>query len=193
VLAIIGPSGSGKSTLLHCLAGILLADSGSVSFRGQNLAMLSAGERSKLRRKDFGFVFQFGQLVSELTAEENVALPLILSGMKRSKALAVGRDRLAELGLAKIAAKKPGTISGGEAQRVAVAKSLAAVPTVIFADEPTGALDTSNGEIVLDALLGHGRDAGAAIILVTHDREVAARASHVLHLRDGAVQAEVGS
>lgn len=142
-LAIMGPSGSGKSTLLHALAGIELPDSGTVSFNGLELTTMSDAERTILRRRDFGFVFQFSQLVPELTALDNVAVPLLLDGMAKSKAYYQAAEWLEKVGLYDHAQSLPGQLSGGEAQRVAIARALCPKPSVLFADEPTGALDSS--------------------------------------------------
>ncbi|MGW1378105.1 ABC transporter ATP-binding protein, partial [Streptomyces sp. NPDC002446] len=169
VVAVMGPSGSGKSTLLHCLAGIIGPDSGTVRYRDRELTAMSDTERSALRRADFGFVFQFGQLVPELTAVENVALPLRLNGTKRKEAERQARDWLQRLEVDDVAAKRPGEISGGQGQRVAVARALVTRPRVVFADEPTGALDSLNGERVLTLLTDAARDTSAAVVLVTHE------------------------
>lgn len=143
VVAVMGPSGSGKSTLLHCLAGIVTPDRGTITYAGRELSAMSDAERSALRRTEFGFVFQFGQLVPELTCVENVALPLRLAGAKRKEAERTARHWLERLEVDNVGAKRPGEVSGGQGQRVAVARSLAGSPKVIFADEPTGALDSS--------------------------------------------------
>ncbi|MGD0246006.1 MAG: ATP-binding cassette domain-containing protein, partial [Streptosporangiaceae bacterium] len=138
IVAVMGPSGSGKSTLLHCLAGILVPDEGEAWFDGQRLDSLSDDRRSALRRDRFGFVFQSGQLVPELTAEENVALPLLLSGTRRGPAMAAARRWFPVLGLDGLEGRRSGELSGGQAQRVALARGLVAEPEVLFADEPTG-------------------------------------------------------
>jgi putative ABC transport system ATP-binding protein len=187
-VAITGPSGSGKSTLLHCLAGVLLADSGVVSFRGQRLDELSVDERTRLRRVNFGLVLQFGQLVPELTAVENVALPLLLEGRSRSDAAAAATQWLDRLEVGDMALSRPGAMSGGEAQRVAIARALVTSPDVVFADEPTGALDTVTGELALEVLVKATRETGAALVLVTHDNRVAAVADREVVLRDGVVE-----
>ncbi len=186
VLALLGPSGSGKSTLLHCLAGILRPDRGEVWYRGSRLDNRSDDARSRLRRDDFGFVFQFGSLVPDLTAVENVALPLRLAGNRRRPAEARAREWLDKLGVADVAGKRPGELSGGQGQRVAVARALIAGPRVVFADEPTGALDSFNGELVMDELMGAARAQGASVVLVTHEARIAAYADRELVLRDGA-------
>ena len=189
VLALLGASGSGKSTLLHCLAGILRPDEGEVRYRGSRLDDRSDDARSRLRRADFGFVFQFGSLVPELTALENVALPLRLSGLRRRPAEEQAEHWLAELGVADVAASRPGQMSGGQGQRVAVARALVTGPRVVFADEPTGALDTLNGELVMDALLDAADQQGASVVLVTHEPRIAAYADREVVLRDGRLDA----
>jgi putative ABC transport system ATP-binding protein len=191
VLALLGPSGSGKSTLLHCLAGILRPDRGEVRYRGRRLDDLSDEARSRLRRSEFGFVFQFGSLVPELTAVDNVALPLRLAGTKRRTADERAREWLDRLEVREVADKLAGEMSGGQGQRVAVARALVAGPRVVFADEPTGALDSLNGELVMDLLIGAARQQGASIVLVTHEPRVAAYADREVVLRDGVLAAPV--
>jgi putative ABC transport system ATP-binding protein len=188
VLALMGPSGSGKSTLLHCLAGILTPDSGRVSFAGRDMSAMSDAERSTLRRTAFGFVFQFGQLVPELTCLENVALPLRLAGARRREAQRHAAEWLDRLEVSDVAAKRPGQTSGGQGQRVAVARALATEPRVVFADEPTGALDSLNGERVMRLLITAARDTGAAVVLVTHEARVAAYSDREAVVRDGRVR-----
>jgi putative ABC transport system ATP-binding protein len=153
ILAVMGPSGSGKSILLHCLAGILVPNSGEVIFDGQRLDAMREGQRSRLRRDRFGFVFQFGQLVPELTAEENIALPLLLEGTPRKEALRVARSWLEPLELDGMERHRTGEMSGGQSQRVALARGLVAHPDVLFADEPTGSLDSLSGELVMGLLI----------------------------------------
>jgi putative ABC transport system ATP-binding protein len=191
VLALLGASGSGKSTLLHCLAGILVPDKGEVRYRGQRLDDQPDSVRSALRRSDFGFVFQFGSLVPELTALENVALPLRLAGRRRREAEGQALDWLERLEVGGMAGKLPGEVSGGEGQRIAVARALVAGPRIVFADEPTGALDSLNGELVMELLVGAARAQGASVVLVTHEPRVAAYADREVVLRDGALAAEV--
>src|SRR5690606_29471567 len=169
IVAIMGPSGSGKSTLLHCLAGILLPDSGDVRFAGRDLRRMSEKERSRLRLTEFGFVFQHGQLVPDLPGEENVALPLLLRGDSRRTAIATAREWLEELGVPEAIGKLPGELSGGQAQRVALARAFAIQPRVIFADEPTGSLDSLSGEAVMELLTAAAREQGTTVVLVTHD------------------------
>jgi putative ABC transport system ATP-binding protein len=185
ILAIMGPSGSGKSTLLHCLAGILVPQAGEIRFGGQRIDTLGENERSALRRDRFGFVFQFGQLVPELTAEENVALPLLLNGVRREPALRTARTWFGRLGLEGLERRRSGELSGGQAQRVALARGLVAEPEVLFADEPTGALDSLTGEQVMDLLVESARAQGTTVVLVTHEARVAAYADREVMVRDG--------
>ncbi|MFI7384385.1 ABC transporter ATP-binding protein [Streptomyces sp. NPDC049813] len=185
IVAVMGPSGSGKSTLLHCLAGIVTPDSGTITYDGRELTTMSDGERSALRRTEFGFVFQFGQLVPELTCVENVALPLRLTGVKRKEAERRATTWLERLEVDGIAGKRPGEISGGQGQRVAVARSLVTNPRVLFADEPTGALDSLNGERVMELLTDAARGSNTAVVLVTHETRVAAYSDREIVVRDG--------
>ncbi|MFE7261140.1 ABC transporter ATP-binding protein [Streptomyces sp. NPDC057592] len=185
VVAVMGPSGSGKSTLLHCLAGIVTPDRGTITYAGRELSAMSDAERSALRRTEFGFVFQFGQLVPELTCVENVALPIRLNGARRKDAERTARHWLERLEVEGVGAKRPGEISGGQGQRVAVARALAASPKVIFADEPTGALDSLNGERVMELLTEAARSTNVAVVLVTHEARVAAYSDRDVTVRDG--------
>ena len=185
VVAVMGPSGSGKSTLLHCLAGIVPPDSGSIAYNGRELTKMSDGRRSALRRSEFGFVFQFGQLVPELTCVENVALPLRLERVRRREAERRAAEWLERLEVGGVAGKRPGEVSGGEGQRVAVARALVTAPKVIFADEPTGALDSLNGERVMRLLTTAARESRAAVVLVTHEARVAAYSDREVVVRDG--------
>jgi putative ABC transport system ATP-binding protein len=193
VLAMMGPSGSGKSTLLHCLAGILVPDSGEVYFNGERVDSMRETERSKLRRNRFGFVFQFGQLVPELTAEENVALPLLLGGTRREEALRVARSWFERLDLQGLEHHRTGEMSGGQSQRVAMARGLVANPDVLFADEPTGSLDSLSGELVMNLLTRAVREQGSTVILVTHEPRVAAYADREVIVRDGKITAADGA
>jgi putative ABC transport system ATP-binding protein len=185
IVAIMGPSGSGKSTLLHCIAGIVPPDSGTVFYDGRELSAMGDVERSALRRSEFGFVFQFGQLVPELSCRENVAMPLRLDGMSRKEAERRADAMLASLEVAGVAGQRPGNVSGGEGQRVAVARALVTDPRVLFADEPTGALDSLNGERVMELLTGAARERGTAVVLVTHEARVAAYSDREVVVRDG--------
>lgn len=189
-VAIMGPSGSGKSTLLHCLSGVLTPDSGSVIFDGRELSGLSDTERSHLRLRDFGFVFQDGQLIPELTARENVALPLMLTGTRRAVALQRADDLLERLALHQLRTRHPAEMSGGQAQRVAVARALAAEPKVIFADEPSGALDQATGHEMMQLLTATAAQLGASLVIVTHDPGVARWCSRLVEIRDGLIHAD---
>ncbi|THV40121.1 ABC transporter ATP-binding protein [Glycomyces buryatensis] len=192
-IAVTGPSGSGKSTLLHCLAGIIRPDAGEVRLYDERIDVLSERERSHLRRTRFSFLFQFGQLLPELPADENVALPLMLGGMPRRNALGPARERLAQLGLAGKEDRRPGELSGGEAQRVALARALVVRPAVVFADEPTGALDRATGDQVMSVLLQTVAELGAALVVVTHDPVIAARCTRTIELVDGRIRRDDGS
>lgn len=186
ILAVTGPSGSGKSTLLHVLSGILLPDSGSVYHRGECVNSLSSEDRSRLRRTVFGVLLQFGNLIPELTAAENVAVPLWLSrNVSRKNAHQAAIELLADLNIDELADRRPGTLSGGEAQRVAVARALVTRPQVVFADEPTGSLDSAAGAAVMDLLVGAAVESGLAVVLVTHDSGVASHGTRHLSLKDG--------
>ncbi|WP_395570730.1 ABC transporter ATP-binding protein [Streptomyces sp. BK79] len=187
MLAVTGASGSGKSTLLHCLAGIVRPDAGAVTYDGQRLDRLPEKRLSELRRTDFGVVFQFGQLIPELTALDNVALPLMLAGTARAEARARAGEWLERFGVRGQGELRPGELSGGQAQRAALARALVTGPKAVFADEPTGALDSLAGEQVMTALAHTARESGTAVLLVTHDAQVAAYADREVRLRDGAV------
>ena len=191
VVAITGPSGSGKSTLLLCAAGVLRPESGRVTYDGHLLDELDEADRSRLRRRDFGLVLQFGQLVPELTAAQNVALPLLLDRHDKAESFTAARGWLERLDALDLADARPGEMSGGESQRVAIARALVSGPRVIFADEPTGALDTVNSERVLDVLLEVARETSASLVLVTHENRVAAAADREVVLRDGSNEQRV--
>jgi len=185
VLAVMGPSGSGKSTLLHCLAGILRPDAGEVLFDGRRIDHLGDRERSLLRRTAFGFVFQFGQLVPELPVLENIALPLLLAGRRRRAAIAAADEWLPRLGLNGIGHKLPGDLSGGQGQRVAIARALIGRPQLVFADEPTGSLDSVASDQVMDLLVDVAKAERAGVLIVTHEARVAAYADRRMIMRDG--------
>lgn len=188
--AVMGPSGSGKSTLLHCLAGILPADGGTVALGSETFSDAGEAARSRVRRRHFGFVFQDHQLLSELPADENVALPLLLNGTPPAQALPAAREWLARFGLAGLERRRPGQLSGGQAQRVAIARALIGRPSVVFADEPTGALDQVTGADVMSVLLAATADVGSALVVVTHDAAVAARCGRHVTLVDGRITAD---
>ncbi|MGO4301447.1 ABC transporter ATP-binding protein [Leifsonia sp. RAF41] len=190
-VAIMGASGSGKTTLLHCLAGIVVPDSGSVvlnTSQGRvDVIGLDEAGRSRLRRESFGFVFQQGLLLPELTAVENVALPLMLNGIDRRAAEQTAAMWLTALGLAGFESRRIGQLSGGQAQRVAIARAQTTGAAVVFADEPTGALDSATSAEVMDALILSTTERGRSLVVVTHDESVAARCSRILRLADGRI------
>ncbi|MEV7243884.1 ABC transporter ATP-binding protein [Streptomyces sp. NPDC093248] len=185
VAAVTGQSGSGKSSLLYCLAGVLPPARGQVRFDGTVLGALDDEEMSSLRRERFGFVFQYGELLPELTVEENTALPLRLAGKRKKAALAEAGRVLERLGLGELRERRPAQVSGGQSQRVAVARALVHRPAVVFADEPTGSLDSANADAVLREFLDLARSQGTAVVLVTHDPAVAARADSHYTMADG--------
>ncbi|OZM82597.1 ABC transporter ATP-binding protein [Pseudonocardia sp. MH-G8] len=185
VVAVTGPSGSGKSTLLHCLAGILAPDEGEVWLGGDRIDGWPDARRTALRGSRLGFVFQFGQLLPELPAVENVALPLMLGGMRRSAAVVQAAAWFPALGLAGLEQRRPGQLSGGQEQRVAIARALVTEPEVVFADEPTGALDSETGCRLMELLVALAARTGAGLVVVTHDADVASRCHRRVVLRDG--------
>lgn len=184
-LAIVGSSGSGKSTLLYGLAGVLPARQGLVRLAGQDLTAASEKQRSELRRSSVGLVLQFGELVPELSLLENVALPLRLIGKARRPALAAAGELLDSLSVASVAHRRAGQVSGGQAQRAAIARAVIHRPAVVLADEPTGALDSDTADQVLGVLLDAVRTRGTTLVLVTHDRRVASRVGHIAQMADG--------
>jgi putative ABC transport system ATP-binding protein len=188
--AIMGPSGSGKSTLMHILAALDLPTSGSVTLAGTQLGQLSDTAITKLRREHIGFVFQFFNLLPMLTAEENVVLPLRLAGEKPDKEFFEGL--LEKVGLADRRTHRPSELSGGQQQRVAIARALVTRPTVVFADEPTGNLDSTTGGEILDLLRASVEDYGQTLVMVTHEPRAAATADRVLFLADGRIVKELG-
>ncbi|MDR3084231.1 MAG: ABC transporter ATP-binding protein [Streptomyces sp.] len=187
VVAVTGQSGSGKSSLLYSLAGVLPVSEGEVWFEGNVLGDLDDEQLSTLRRERFGFVFQYGELLPELTVEENAALPLRLAGQRKGEALALAGDVLRRLGLHSVRDRRPSQVSGGQSQRVAVARALIHRPAVVFADEPTGSLDSANASTVLEEFLLLAKAQGTAVVLVTHDKAVAARADTRYVMSDGAL------
>lgn len=187
IVAVMGPSGSGKSTLLHCLAGILKIDSGEVRFDGENIGKMSDKKRNQLRREKFGFVFQFSQLVPELTALDNVALPLLINGVNKTEAYTKAKTWLKKVGVEAVASQIPGELSGGQAQRVAVARAMVIEPKILFADEPTGSLDSLNSEKVMDLFIKTAKEIGTTVIMVTHEPTIAAYADRSVIVRDGVV------
>lgn len=189
-VAIMGPSGSGKSTLLHCLSGVLVPDQGSVSFGGTEISGLTDARRSHLRLRELGFVFQDSQLIPELPARENVALPLMLTSTPTRSALRAADDMLARLGLADLKGRRPAQMSGGQAQRIAIARALVSSPRAIFADEPSGALDQATGHEMMQLLTAAVSMAGATLVVVTHDVNVARWCSRLIEIRDGLVHSD---
>ncbi|HYI22377.1 MAG TPA: ABC transporter ATP-binding protein [Candidatus Limnocylindrales bacterium] len=189
-VAVMGPSGSGKSTLLYCLSGVVTPERGDVVYNGVRVDALSDARRAELRRSDFGFVFQFPGLLPELSADENVALPLMLAGLRRRDAVTRARELFPGLGLESLERRRPGELSGGEAQRVGIARALIIEPAVVFADEPTGALDTETGDEVMSLLVSTVRDRRSALVVVTHDVRVARRCDRIVRVVDGRTSPE---
>ena len=190
-VAIMGPSGSGKSTLLHCMSGVLVPDQGEVLFDDRDVAAMSDAERSRLRLEHFGFIFQDGQLLPELTATENVALPQIMRGVPRAEAHNDAVDMLTRLGLGAYVDRYPGQLSGGQGQRVAIARALAGPPSVVFADEPTAALDQATGHEVMQQIVAVCQKFGVTLVVVTHDPKIADWCSRRVEIRDGLIHSEV--
>jgi putative ABC transport system ATP-binding protein len=195
-VAIMGASGSGKTTLMHALAGIVTPDTGSIAFTTPTgvvrVDQLDERHRSQLRRESFGFVFQQGLLIPELTAVENVAIALMLGGTPRSNAETSAAAWLAALGLAGMETRRIGELSGGQAQRVAIARAQVTGAPIVFADEPTGALDSRTSADVMGALLHATTGQGRTLVLVTHDETVAARCSRIIRLADGRIVGQPG-
>ena len=185
IVAVMGPSGSGKSTLLHCLSGVLAPDGGEVNFAGARIDRLPDRQRVQLRRSTFGLVYQFGQLVPELSVVENVALPLLLAGQARRACLTEAREWLTRMGLPGLGDRLPGELSGGQGQRVALARALVARPRVVFADEPTGSLDSVGADQVMELLVNTAKQEGTAVLVVTHEPRVAGFADRTVMMRDG--------
>lgn len=192
-LAVMGPSGSGKSTLLHCLAGVLVPDGGVVALDGLRIDKMGERRRSALRRTSFGFVFQDGQLLPELPADENVALPLMLGGVRRREAVGKAREWLGRLGLSGMERRRPGQLSGGQAQRVAIARALVIEPMVVFADEPTGSLDQATGTEMMRLLVESTTGQKTALVVVTHDPGVARHCDRIVEVRDGRLRPDSSS
>lgn len=186
-VALTGPSGSGKTTLLHVLAGIVPADAGTVVLDGARIEDLDDRARTKLRARHFGFVFQEGYLVPELTALENVALPLLLQGRAKHRSFSEASRWFGPLGVAGLEGRRPGELSGGQAQRVAIARAIVTGPSVVFADEPTAALDSDTTVRTMELLEEVTRHADAGLVVVTHDPAVAARCDRQIGILDGKV------
>ena len=189
-VAVRGVSGSGKSTLLNILGGLDDPASGQVRVNGQSLAGLNESARARLRNQYLGYVYQFHHLLPEFSAGENVAMPLLLRGGKRAPAFAAAMQMLAQMGLENRASHRPSELSGGERQRVAIARALVTRPLCVLMDEPTGNLDRDNAARVLDLVAGIHRMTDTAVVLVTHDDEVAQRMDRRLRLQDGKLEAE---
>jgi len=186
-VAVMGPSGCGKSTLLNIIAGLDIPDEGEVSVAGESLRGRNANDLARMRRTHIGIVFQFFNLLEGMTVQENVVMPALIAGVKRKAAETRARDLLDLLGLADKAKAAPATLSGGQRQRLAVARALANRPTVLLADEPTGALDSAGGEEILELFRRLHDDSGQTILLITHDQPVADAASRLVRMRDGKV------
>jgi putative ABC transport system ATP-binding protein len=191
-VALVGPSGSGKSTLMHLLGGLDRPTGGTLRIGGRDVADLSAGELAKLRNETIGFVFQAFHLLARTTAVDNVALPLVYRGVRAGERRMRAAAMLGRVGLSHRLDHRPSQLSGGEQQRVAIARALVTEPMVLLADEPTGNLDQATGKAVLDLLEEINAERQVALVVVTHDREVAARARRQVELRDGVVVADSG-
>jgi putative ABC transport system ATP-binding protein len=189
IVAIVGPSGCGKTTLLHCLSGLESFESGAVLLEGQSLAELSDSQKAEHRARRMGFVFQSYNLLPVLNALENVELPLLLSGRSGSEARTRAVRALEVVGLENRLRHRPAELSGGQQQRVAIARALSTEPAVIFADEPTGNLDSDSAEEVMQLIDRLNQDNGQTFVLVTHAREVAAHARRIVRMRDGEIVA----
>lgn len=189
-VSIVGPSGSGKSTLLHLVGGLDRATSGTVLFEGRDIQRMSDAELAVFRRRRLGFVFQFFHLIPTLSAQENVALPLLLDGRSRRKVLGQARDLLDTLGLADRCQHRPGQLSGGEMQRVAIARALIAEPLLVVADEPTGNLDSATGQATMQLLREVVAERKQTLVLVTHDSRAASYAQRIVSMRDGRIESD---
>jgi ABC-type lipoprotein export system ATPase subunit len=191
IIAVMGPSGCGKTTLLNCLSGLDASDSGDINIEGSDLTGMSDYERTDYRARRMGFVFQFYNLLPVLSAVENVELPLLVSGINPREARDRALEALAQVGLGDRAGHRPAALSGGERQRVTIARALVNRPVIVWADEPTGDLDSETADQVMDLLLRLNKERDLTFLLVTHARRVAARCTRVIRMRDGKVEGEV--
>ena len=193
MVAIMGPSGCGKTTLLNCLAGLDDIDGGEIQVDGQAIHSLADNKRSDHRAQKMGFIFQFFNLLPVLTAVENVEMPLLVSGVPTAQARRKAEETLAQVGLADRLHHKPAELSGGQQQRVAVARALGNDPVIVWADEPTGNLDSDTSEEVMDVLTSLNQEQGQTFVLVTHDSEVSSRAHRIIQMKDGLILDQVST
>ncbi len=191
MVAIMGPSGSGKTTLLNCLSGLDTADEGQITIEGISLPEMTDRERTTYRARRMGFVFQFYNLLPVLSAVENVELPLLVSGVRLAEARKRAIEALAQVGLAQRANHRPAELSGGERQRTTIARALVNRPNLVWADEPTGDLDSETADEIMDVLVDLNQQQQLTFILVTHDRRVGQRCSRIVRMRDGLVENEM--
>jgi putative ABC transport system ATP-binding protein len=191
MVAVVGPSGCGKTTLLNCLSGLDDISSGQVVLEGKDLAQMDDLERTRLRSRRMGFIFQAYNLLPVLTATENVELPLLVSGMQPKQAATRAQAALQRVGLGKFGDHKPRELSGGQQQRVTIARSLVNNPAIVWADEPTGNLDTKHGQEVLDLLHRLNREHGQTYVIVTHDAAIARSCHRIVHMEDGRITAQL--
>ena len=188
MVAVMGPSGSGKTTLLNCMSGLDILDSGRVSIAGQTLAELPDDALSEYRARSMGFIFQLYNLLPVLSALENVEMPLLISGQKPGRAREIARERLAEVGMVDWADHKPSELSGGQQQRVTIARALVNEPSIVWADEPTGNLDSENANDVMNLLCRLNEENDQTFVIVTHTQEVGERAGRIVRMRDGQIE-----